>query len=147
MADLFAIINTRLTGDTDPGGVNEPDSGATAGFHRGKAPEGAGYDRVIFKDVTGLPVRTLSSPDLTMRKFVQFMVYTVDPANGGETGTGKCARLVKRIVTLFEQSDEAIGDPALRGAFLDRELSMDTDTDSNGRDVYSAGVIFEFWFE
>lgn len=146
MADLFEIINTRLTTDTDPGGANEPDNGATAGFHRGKAPEGTGYDRVIFKDVTGLPVRTMS-PDLTMRKFVQFIVYTVDPANGGETGTAKCARLVKRIVKRFEQADTAIGDSSLRGAFLNRELPMDSDTDTLGREVYSAGVIFEFWTE
>lgn len=147
MAELFEIISTRLNGDTDPGGINEPDNGATAGFHRGRAPEGTGYDRVIVKDVTGLPVRTLSSPDLTVRKFVQFMVYTVDPANGGETGTAKCTRFVNRIVTLFEQTDEAIGDPSLRGAFLDRELPLDSEQDSQGRDIYSAGVIFEFWME
>jgi len=144
VADLFEIIGTRLSEDTDPGGVNEPDNGATAGFHRGKAPEGTGYDRVIFKDVTGLPVRTFAGP-LGMRRFVQFMVYTTDPANGGETGTGKCSRLNQRIESLFEAADEAIGDASLVGCFLERELPLDSDVDSNGRDVYSAGCIFAFW--
>jgi hypothetical protein len=144
VADLFEIIGTRLSTDTDPGGVNEPSNGATAGFHRSRAPEGVGYDRVIVKDVTGLPVRTFAGP-IGLRKFVQFMVYTVDPVNGGETGTAKCARLKKRIQDLFEASDEAIGDSSLRGCFLDRELPMDTQTDSSGRDIYSAGCIFAFW--
>lgn len=144
MAELFEIISTRLAADTGSGGVNEPDNGATAGFHRANAPEGTGYDRVIVKDVTGLPVRTFAGP-IGMRKFVQFMVYTIDPANGGETGTAKAARLNSRIKTLFEAKDEEIGDPTLRGCFLDRELPMDTDTDSQGRDIYSAGCIFAFW--
>lgn len=144
MAELFEIIGTRLNNDTDPGGVNEPDNGATAGFHRGRAPEGTGYDRVIVKDVTGLPVRTFVGP-LGMRKFVQFMVYTVDPANGGYTGTGKCTRLVNRIVTLFEGADTVIGDSSLRGCFLDRELPLESEQDAQGRDVYSAGCIFAFW--
>ena len=146
MADLFEIIGTRLSADTDPGGVNEPGNGATAGFHRSRAPEGIGYDRVIVKDVTGLPVRTFASP-IGMTRFVQFMVYTVDPVNGGETGTAKCARLKNRIVSRFEAADEEIGDPSLRGCFLDRELAMDTQTDSSGRDIYSAGCIFAFWTE
>lgn len=144
MAELFEIISTRLNGDTDPGGVNEPDNGATAGFHRGRAPEGTGYDRVIVKDVTGLPVRTFAGP-IGKRKFVQFMVYTVDPANGGETGSGKCERMRDRIIELFEAQDEAIGDPSLQGAFLDRELPMETQQDTLGRDVYSAGCVFTFW--
>lgn len=144
MADLFELISTRLSNDTGAGGVNEPDNGATAGFHRGNAPEGTGYDRVIVKDVTGLPVRTFAGP-IGLRKFVQFMVYTADPANGGETGTAKCSRIVKRIETLFEAADTAIGDPSLVGSFLDRELPLDTDTDSQGRDIYSAGCIFAFW--
>lgn len=144
MADLFEIISTRLNADTNPGGVNEPDNGATAGFHRGRAPEGAGYDRVVIKDVTSLPVRTFAGP-IGLRKFVQFMVYTVDPANGGETGTGKCARLVKRIEVLFEAADAEIADPSLIGSFLDRELALGSEQDSQGRDIYSAGCIFAFW--
>jgi len=146
VAELFEIIGTRLSGDTGTGGVNEPENGATAGFHRGKAPEDAGYDRVIIKDVTGLPVRTFEAP-IGLREFVQFMVYTIDPVNGGETGTAKCARLVKRLISLFEAADEVIGDPLLRGCFLDRKLAMDTETDSSGRDIYSAGCVFAFWTE
>lgn len=144
MAELMEIIGTRLAADTDPGGVNEPDNGATAGFHNGNAPEGTGYDRVIIKQLTGLPSHTLTAL-YAKRKFVQFMVYTVDPVNGGETGTGKCSRLVGRIVELFDHKAEVINDPALVSVLLERDLPQETTTDSNGRDVHSEGVIFEMW--
>jgi len=144
MAEIMEIIGTRLNADTDPGGVNEPENGATAGFHNNHAPEGTGYDRVIIKLVTGISRHTMTK-EYARRKFVQFMVYTVDPVNGGETGTGKATRLKNRIIELFDHKAEEINDPSLLSVLLERELAQDTTTDSNGRDIYSEGVIFEMW--
>lgn len=144
MAELMEIIGARLSADTDPGGVNDPDDGATGGFHSGKAPQDAGYPRVVVKLVTGLPRHTLTQEG-ARQKFVQFMVYGTEPMNGGETGTGKVTRLNKRVQFLFNHTDEEINDPLLLSSMLERELPQDVETDSQGRDIYSEGCIFEMW--
>ncbi len=144
MVELMEIIGARLTDDVEPGGVNEPELGATAGFHNGKAPENTGYDRVVVKHLTGLPRHTFTD-EYARRCFIQFMVYTIDPANGGETGTAKATRLNKRIQYLFSHKAEEINDPSLVSSLLDSELALDSTEDSSGRTIYSEGCIMEMW--
>lgn len=144
MVELMEIIGARLIADTGTDGVNESERGATAGFHNGDAPEGTGYDRVIVKHLTGLPRHTFTD-EYARRRFVQFMVYTIDPANGGETATAKAARLNRRIQVLFSHKAEEINDPSLVSSLLESELPLDSTTDSSGRTIYSEGCIMEMW--
>lgn len=150
MADVFTIIGTRLTADTVVGGVNEPEKGATAGFHRGQAPQNAGYPRVVIKDVTGLPVHTASSEqdrEITIRRFIQFMVYTADTiGNTTETATARCSRLVKRLLKLFADADGVVGDSTFTFSRLDRQLPQQSEHNKSlNATVHSEGVIFEMW--
>jgi len=145
VAELHEIIATQLLQDTGAGGVNNPDTGATGGFHRNKAPQNATYHRIVITDVTGLPIYTFTQ-EAARRKFIRFMVYAVDPLNSTETGTQVATRLNKRVQALFFDLDTTLGDSSLIYSRMEREISSDSEFDKAwNRDVYSEGCIMEFY--
>lgn len=149
MAELFDIIAARLVADTAAGGINEAVEGAVGGFHRGRAPEGAGYSRVHITKVTGIPIYTATT-EYARRVFVQFTVFAKDaqghPGESTEPGGKKAARLASRIVALFVDADETVADSAFIFSRLDRELPSNTEVDAaNASNIYSEGCVMEMW--
>jgi hypothetical protein len=149
MADLFDIISTRLIADVAAGGVSEPTEGAIGGFHRNIAPEGSGFPRIHVKNVTGLPIYTMTQ-EYVRRTFVQFTVFAKDPqghpGESTEAGGKKAYRLNKRVQSLFFDADITVADQAFISSRLDRELPSSTETDTaNGQSIYSEGCVIEMW--
>jgi hypothetical protein len=149
VADLFDIISAKLAADTGDSGVNEPDDGATGGFHRNKAPEGSTYPRIHVKLLTGLPTYTMTQ-EAARAVYVQFTTFAKDPqglpGESSEPGAARAARLNKRVQTLFFDADKTANDPAFIGSRLERELPSSTEEDeANGQTIYSEGCVLKMW--
>lgn len=144
MNEIATAMVAKMQADTDPGGLSASD-GVLGGFHRGKAPEGTIYPRIVFKSLIGLP-QYVTVGEAFRKTFVQFNIYATDPVNGGEAGVETASRLNKRVQAIFTDPDLALAGLELIHCRIERELPSNTETDAaTGSDVFSEGCVIEVW--
>lgn len=145
MNALDEAIVGKMTADDDPGGLNEPDVGATGGFHQLVAPQGSGYPRIHFQELDDQPLYTTTGI-FADNHFYQIVAYAIDhPVYGA--GVDIAGRLAERARTLFSDASLTVAGKAIiycrfRGLVPPAAL---WDTDSNNQYVYSKGLVLELW--
>lgn len=141
---LDEAIVAKMTADVGVGGLNEPDNGATGGFHQLIAPQNSGFPRVHFQELDDQPLYVMTGV-YARNHFYQIVVHAIDHPNLGD-GPTIAGRLKDHAVDLFTDATLTVAGHEViycrpRGSVPPTAL-WDAD---NQQYVYSKGFILELW--
>ncbi len=135
--EIDAALYTALTEDTDPGGVNNADTGATSGIHNRVAPQSAGFPRIEFREL-------VVTPEYTFRElaadhvFYQIKVLATDSVSSGDS---IAQNLNERLRVLLTDNDLSLG---LLYCRFERSIPPYEEWDGK-KWIYHNGGIYELW--
>ena len=145
MNALEVMLVAAMIADTDPGGLNEPENGATGGFHQLVAPQSAGFPRCRFQELDGRVLYSFGGP-VASHFFYQLSFDAVDHPTLGE-GAAIAGRLKERAAELFTDPEgvSVEGHTLLycrcRGDVPPQAVKKDTEDVY----VYTKGMVLELW--
>lgn len=139
------MIVTAMNADIDPGGLNEPENGATGGFHQLVAPQDAGFPRNRFQELDRDRLYAFGGP-VADHFFYQLVFDAVDHPTRGE-GAAIAGRLKERAIDLFTDPDGLIvsGKTLLYSRFRMDVPPQAIKDETQDRYIYSKGMVLEIW--
>lgn len=145
MNALETMIAGAMNGDIGPSGLNEPEMGATGGFHQLVAPQTAGFPRCRFQELDRSRVYAFGGPVADHFLYQLFFDAVDHPALG--EGPAIAGRLKERAIDLFTdpQSLTVTGRTLLYSRFRMDVPPQVIKDDAQDRYIYSKGMVLEIW--
>jgi hypothetical protein len=145
MNALDEVLVSVMLADGDSGGLNEPENGATGGFHQLVAPQSAGFPRCRFQELDRQALYSFRSR-VANHLFYQMMFDAVDHPTLG-SGVDIAGRLKERAIDLFTdpQGLTVEGHTLLYSRFRGDVPPQALRDEGDDRYVYSKGMVLEIW--
>lgn len=144
MNALETALVTAMNADNIVGGLNEPENGATGGFHQLVAPQNTGFPRCRFQKLDRDPLYSFSTR-VADRFFYQIAFDAVDHPTLGD-GAFISGKFEERAIDLFTDGALSVsGKTVLYSRFFNSIPPLaEWDVDNN-RYVYSKGIVVQLW--
>jgi hypothetical protein len=147
MNAIDAAVKSFIEADTDPGGMSEPDQGATGGVHQGTAPQNAPFPRYHFQEIDDIALYSLSRLVADHCFYALTALAVDDPVNGGREGAYTAGRLIERARTKFtDPNGLTVDGKTLLYCRYRNALAPGFEKDTTqDRYIYSKGMVLEIW--